>query len=72
MQIDWAIHYIQSLIKKIKFGKSHNVNKVKTIGSACNGILMKSCYKRIEGICDIWSSILLYSYDSMQWRFECS
>ena len=34
MQVDWAIHYKQSLIKKIwKFSKSHNGNEMKTMGS---------------------------------------
>ena len=29
MQVEWAIHYVQSLIlKKWKFGKSHNVNEL--------------------------------------------
>ena len=56
MQVEWATHCVQSLIKKLKFGKSHNVNEVKTIGSVCNVILMKSCHERIEGTCDVWSS----------------
>ena len=55
MQVEWATHCVQSLIKNLKFGKSHNVNEVKTIGSVCNIILMKSYHERIEVICDVWS-----------------
>ena len=40
MDVNWAIHYKQSLIKKWKFGKSHNGNEMKTIGSVSYGILM--------------------------------
>ena len=31
------------------------MNEVKTIGSVCNVILMKSYHERIEGICNVWS-----------------
>ena len=32
MQVDWAIHYKQSLRKRWQFGKSHNVNLYKSKG----------------------------------------
>ena len=32
--------------KKMKFGESHNVNEMKTIGSVCYVILMQSCHER--------------------------
>ena len=38
------------------FGKSHNGNEVKTIGTPCSVILMESYHARIEGTCDVWSS----------------
>ena len=54
MQVDWAIHYKQSLIKKIG-----NLAKVttwmETIGSVYYIILMQSYHKRTEGIGDVWS-----------------
>ena len=56
------------VLKNWKFGKSHNVNEVKTIGSVCNVILMQSCHERTKGIgqeeCVVSSAnaVLLHSY----------
>ena len=50
IQVEWATHCVQSLIKKLNFGKSHNVNEMKTIGSVCYIILMQSCHERTKGI----------------------
>ena len=56
MQVDWAIHYVQSLIKK----KNGNLAKVtmwmKTIGSVYYIILMHPVMKGQKGIGDVWSS----------------
>ena len=46
---------LRTEFQKMEIGKSHNVNGLKTIGSVCNVILMKSCHERIEGICHVWS-----------------
>ena len=70
MQVDWAMHYVQSLIKKKewKFGKSHSVEKNHGQRVLYNEILIKSCYERTKGIgqeeCVVSSAnaVFLHSY----------
>ena len=70
MQVKWATHYVQSLIKndeneklaKVTMGMSR-----KTIGSVCCLVLVKSCQRRTKGIeedmclVSLVNAMLLYS-----------
>ena len=56
MQVDWAIHYRQSLKKIGNLAKVTMLKSKKNMGSVCNVILMKSYHERIEGTYDVWSS----------------
>ena len=66
MQVEWATHCVQNLIKNGNLAKI--TTWIKTIGIVCNGILMKSCHPRTKGIgqeeCVVSpvNAVLLHSY----------